>query len=160
MFRNGMISLINKPTRIAKSTATAIDHIFTNTFYNTSLKTGIITTDVTDHFPIYFANNKININLYSKETTFHKRIINTTNINIFKTQLSEIDCNDVISLKDPNVYPNVSYNVFLTKFSEVYNEIFPITEIKIKTKTLLSPWMTAGLIKSSTQKQKLYDNIR
>ena len=62
MFRNGMISLINKPTRVTKITATAIDHIFTNNFYNTSLQTGIITTDVSNHFPIYIANNKININ--------------------------------------------------------------------------------------------------
>ena len=30
-------------------------------------------------------------------------------------------------------------------------------EVKVKTKSLLSPWMTKGLIKSSKQKQKLYE---
>ena len=31
MFQFGMISTINKPTRVARHTATAIDHEFTNT---------------------------------------------------------------------------------------------------------------------------------
>ena len=43
-----MIPTINKPTRVTKKTATAIDHIIVeNTF-----KTAIIKTDVSNHFPI------------------------------------------------------------------------------------------------------------
>ena len=32
IYRNGMIPTINKPTRVTKTTATAVDHILTNSF--------------------------------------------------------------------------------------------------------------------------------
>ena len=47
-----MIPTINKPTRVTKKTATAIDHIITNSFVENTFKTAIIKTDVSDHFPI------------------------------------------------------------------------------------------------------------
>ena len=47
-----MISTINKPTRVTKKTATAIDHIITNSFVENIFKTAIIKSDVSDHFPI------------------------------------------------------------------------------------------------------------
>ena len=42
------------------------------------------------------------------------------------------------------------------KFSELYDAAFPETKIEIKTKNLLSPWLTKGLRKSSKRKKKLY----
>ena len=46
MFIHGIISLINKPTRFNKDITTAIDNIFTNKYFNTNLKTGVIKTEV------------------------------------------------------------------------------------------------------------------
>ena len=34
-----MIPTINKPTRVTRKTSTAIDHILTNSFINTTIKT-------------------------------------------------------------------------------------------------------------------------
>ena len=48
-----MKTIINKPTRVTNKTATAIDHILTNTYTETILKTAILKCDVSDHFPIY-----------------------------------------------------------------------------------------------------------
>ena len=45
------------------------------------------------------------------------------------------------------------------KFSELYDVAFPETKIEIKTKNLLSPWLTKGLRKSSKRKQKLYEKF-
>ena len=61
MFRFGMIPTINKPTRVTRHTATAIDHVFTNTIMdNIEIKTAIVKTDITDYFSIIFATkNKI-----------------------------------------------------------------------------------------------------
>ena len=50
MFRHGIISL----TIVTKHTATAIDNIFTNKYFNTYLKTVKIKTDASDHFPLFF----------------------------------------------------------------------------------------------------------
>ena len=57
IFRHGIISLIIKPTRVTKHTATAIDNIFTNKYFNTNLKTGII-------FPIFFTDSDTDISSY------------------------------------------------------------------------------------------------
>ena len=51
MFRFGMIPTINKPTRVTRCTATAIDHVFTNTIMdNIEIKTAIVKTDISDIF--------------------------------------------------------------------------------------------------------------
>ena len=49
-----MISNINKPTRVTRTTATAIDHIFTDSFIDKNFKTAIFKSDISDHFPICF----------------------------------------------------------------------------------------------------------
>ena len=61
MFRFGMIPTINKPARVTRHTATAIDHIFTNTIMdNIEIKTAIVKADISDYFSIIFATkNKI-----------------------------------------------------------------------------------------------------
>ena len=55
MFGHSMMPVINKRTRVTKNTATAIDHIFINSVTTTKFKTGIIKSDISDHFPIFFA---------------------------------------------------------------------------------------------------------
>ena len=47
MFCDSMVPpVINKPTRVIKNTATAIDHIFINSVTITKFKTGIIKSDI------------------------------------------------------------------------------------------------------------------
>ena len=60
-----MRSVINKPTRVTKNTATAIDHIFINSVTTTKFKTGIIKSDFSDHFPIFFVAD---YDIHIKET--------------------------------------------------------------------------------------------
>ena len=63
MFGHSMMPVINKPTRVTKDTATAIDHIFINSVTTAKFKTGIIKSDIPDHFPIIFvADYNIHIN--------------------------------------------------------------------------------------------------
>ena len=50
---SGYTPLISKPTRIAKSTATLIDNIFTNNLSKTEHLNGILLNDISDHFPIF-----------------------------------------------------------------------------------------------------------
>ena len=66
MFSHNVIPTINKPTRVTRNRATAMDHFITNTVVDTQLKTGIIQTDLADHFPIIFAL-KTNENMVEKE---------------------------------------------------------------------------------------------
>ena len=59
-FENGIFPVINRPTRVTWASATAIDHILTNTIMDQDLQNGIIKLDISDHFPIFtILNSKI-----------------------------------------------------------------------------------------------------
>ena len=53
---------------------------------------------------------------------------------------------------------NESYEKFLKKFSKIYNIVFPKMNIQMKTKNLLSFWITKGLTKFLIRKQKTKQN--
>lgn len=54
---NGFLQIITKPTRVSNGSATLIDHLYTNCIRN-RFHSGIITSRVSDHFPIFhFINN-------------------------------------------------------------------------------------------------------
>ena len=60
-----------------------------------------------------------------------------------------------INFKFLSTYVGVDLRIL----SVIYDHAFPVKEMKIKRKTLLNPWMSKGLQKSSKKKQKLYDKF-
>ena len=52
LYQNSMIPIINKPTRVTRKSASAIDHIITNCFAESNFKTAIFKSDISDQFPI------------------------------------------------------------------------------------------------------------
>ena len=152
MFSKGMLSVINKPTRISKNSVSCIDHIYTNSFINHEILAGIMKTDVSDHFPVFIIDKNIKTTNYPDKIEKEIRAINNINIMKFKNILNKMDWMVVLNTQDPNR----AYDVFLKQFLKIYNECFPSKIITIKRKSLLSPWITKGLVKSSKQKQKLY----
>ena len=59
-FENGIFPVINRPTRVTWASATAIDHILTNTIMDQDLQNGIIKLGISDHFLIFtILNSKI-----------------------------------------------------------------------------------------------------
>ena len=51
-------SLINKPTRITDTSATILDHVWTN-LYSENIKTGVLLHSISDHSPVlacYYTN--------------------------------------------------------------------------------------------------------
>ena len=61
--------LINKPTRVTRTNATAIDHILTNAFLNKQIETRIIKTEILDHFPIFLITDPIISSEIKKKNT-------------------------------------------------------------------------------------------
>ena len=77
MFRFGVIPTISKPAGVTRHTATAIDHVFTNSIIdNIEINTVIVKTDISDNFPIIFA-------------TKDKRDAEVTEQYIFKRNISD-----------------------------------------------------------------------
>ena len=53
VFQNGVFPLINKLTRVIKSSATIIDHVLTNTRIDSEVQRDILKTDISDHLAAF-----------------------------------------------------------------------------------------------------------
>ena len=118
-----MITTINKPIRVIRKIAIAMDHIFTyDDFSNLSVK--LLNDDETFYIQKRFATDKT---------------IAAFNISLHQNNWKEIlECKIV----------NEAYITFLDKFSQMYDNFFPIMKITLKSKVLKIP---------SKRKQQLYN---
>ena len=95
MFGHSMMPVINKPTRVTKNTTTAIDHIFINSVITTKFKTGIIKSDISDHFPIFFvADYSIHIK-ETKERFIFRRDLSDISVEKFKCKLRTVSWDSI-----------------------------------------------------------------
>ena len=84
MFSHSFFPCITKPTRVSKTSCTLIDNIFSNDFCETNTTvSGILYTDVSDHFPVYYINYSDSVNV--NEMSFKKRIYSNVNMERFAT---------------------------------------------------------------------------
>ena len=102
IFQYGSLPTINKPTRVTRNISTAIDIIITNTCINNNLETGIIKTDITDHFPIFLIDyqNNIRNNRLKNDEKIHVRHYSDINLKRLKQILSEHDWSFLCTSKD------------------------------------------------------------
>ena len=150
-FQNSLIPLINKSDRVTRTNATVIDNILTNAFLNKQIETGIIITEISDHFPIFLITDPITSSeIENKRTLLCKRTINTATKENFKEILARKTWDYIKEIGNPDE----AYCKFLYDFFSVYEEAFPEFEIRIKQKSLISLWITKGIMKSFKQKQK------
>ena len=119
---------------------------------NEKYLTGIVKTDISDHFPVFLVTDT-KVNKTEKSRFVFKREIIGDNIKIFKEKLQSVNWTSVLN----NIEPNSAFNDFLEIFLLHYNTIFPMRRIQIKTKNLENSWITRGIIKSSKKNQKLYE---
>jgi hypothetical protein len=144
---------INQPTHFTETNATLIDNIFTNNVID-DYTAGIITTDISDHLPIFYISHEIINSSAKAKTTVSKtvRIINDLTLDTFTCELSAHEWNPRSSDN-----PDVHYESFVDDFCKLYNKSFPPKVIKTKIHhNKLKPWLTANLIKSIQKKNKLY----
>ena len=116
IFQNGIFPLINRPTRVTKSSATIIDHVLTNTIIDSEVQIGIIKTDISNHFAV-FVLIKTSLVQPNIKKTFIERDINENSIKYFKSILNSVDWNLITQTSTPDS----SYNVFLDKFIKLYH---------------------------------------
>ena len=150
LLQHNLVPTINKPTRITTNTITLIDNIITNDIINNL--TGVIKSDVSDHFPNFLICQK-NLETFKNETIISKRFIDKKSIKKFCDSLKTMNWELVTETN----HAEHSYHVFKEIFTRCYDKNFPKKEVTVKPKTLNFPWITEGLKKSSKRKQKLYD---
>ena len=136
MYQRNLIPTINKPTRVGKNSAMAIDHIVTDYVLTCDFKTAFSKTDLTDHFPIVIAlKNHGPSQQHSKTKHKYKRSYNEENIKAFNQRLLSVNWDEVKNCDDPNeAYKPISV---LSCFSNIlerimYNRLYQyLTENKI-----------------------------
>ncbi|XP_072041239.1 uncharacterized protein [Amphiura filiformis] len=144
---------ITKPTRITRKSATLIDNFFTNNYANQT--SGIILTDISDHLPIFVSTN---LSVYGKDTNdvvIEIRDMSVQNIDTLKDNLRKVDWANVCENHDANT----SYNKFIDKFKEVFDECIPkkvVKKSRTKNRMPRAPWITYSLLKCIRRKNKLF----
>ena len=157
---NGLLPTITYPTRLGHTSASLIDNIFTNISYNKDTSSsGILISDISDHFPFFFTFS----------SSFHKRLssesvkcrkFDNASINHLYIELESINLYNFLN-KDPYCDPNVNYEIFESKITELINKHIPQRKLKYnKYKYKKSNWITTGILKSIKYRDKLYKSMK
>lgn len=148
----GLVPYVHSPTRVTHETNSCIDHIFikkkikTN---NLNCKSFVITSAVTDHYPVMLNVSLCN-SINPKEKREHRKIVKTDYVKL--TQLmEEQDWNSVLECNDAELATNLFVNIFL----DMMEKSRIIKTIKIKKFNKLKPWITDGIITSIKHRDKM-----
>ena len=141
--------IINKPTRITSSTATLIDHIYTNHFSNQD-KSGIIIFDISDHLPIYCI-----INITKQKKSMQRPKIRKIHVNKTKLYLSELysELTKLESVMTTDI--NNQTNNLIQIIQMCSEKYFPLVAVSRK-KIRKTPWMTPDLLHDIEEQNRLY----
>ena len=159
---NGVYSLINKPTRLSRSSSSTIDHILTNDTSNVILPC-IILHDLTDHFPIAcIIENRSFTKVKNKKANSLSKCI-YKDFFYFDTDLFLNDLhfsllpllNNQSCLSAVNV--DHKFNIFIETFNKCVNKHVPLkTASRKKIRLMRKPWITKEIFTSIRHKQKMY----
>ena len=142
---------VTLPTRVTDSTATLIDHMFSNVSADKSLA-GTLTTNITDHYSNFLFTETSPTKTSKPNYISYRKITDQALLN-FNTSLESETWEKVYNCNNPNL----SYQNFISIFTSHFNTNLPIKTVRFnRFKHKLEPWITKGLLKSSKTKQKLY----
>ena len=152
IYAEGCSNLINKPTRITESTATLLDHLYSNMTNNISNR-GVLTCDISDHLPTFCCLRKKTIKKQDKKLARDMKNFNKTNfLNDINVLVSTIN-----NVQDDELDPEKVIDKFLDGFAEIVNLHAPLRpqtrkETRLKTK----PWITKSILKSIQKKNAMF----
>ena len=150
MYSGGFILLITRPTRVTCTSATLIDNIYSNQILDRDHSlSGIMLTDITDHYPIFHIPN--NVHAQDAEYSFTRRNYTTRNKDNFISQLSNIDWADVLQTDSTQR----AFSLFHNKLRNLHDNCFPLKHISKKYNTR-KPWLSDTLRDAIKKKNKLY----
>ena len=112
-----------------------IDNIFTNDVTNCAVS-GLLFTDISDHLPIFSISNECQTSLHKTQwLTFRNKKAN--NVSKFKDELQTVNWSEVRESSDPSS----AYDIFVSKYTDIHNNCFPLKKVKIKNNGLTKPWI-------------------
>ena len=149
MLSYNLLPLVTLPTRITPTSETIIDHVFSNFTDKLQHKSGIITTDFTDHMANFlFIIKPEPPNLKNRPLI---RVYSQKNFQKFYMNLEEVNWESVYNESDVSI----AYDKFYAIYYNVFNKSFPLIRASKKWMKNKS-WVTPALYVSLQTKAKLY----
>ena len=147
MFNHCFYSLINKPTRITSSSATILDHVWTN-IYSRVIKAKILLYLISDHLPLFTC-----FEAYQHKSIHNSKItiFNSENINNFHNTLDFTFDIDIV-LRELDL--NLAYELFMNHYYKVFDPCFPLPSPRPKTHS--KGWFDKDLQILMYDKEKLF----
>ena len=151
-------NVIKTPTRITKTSATCIDHFYTN-HKESIIRKFILIDNTSDHLPLLgIINCKHKIN---QTKPIYKRI--SSNLNLIKLrENTETKMKHLFNqyLQNPTQCIHYEFQLLTENLQEIINESIPLVKLSNKkTRLKQKPWLTKGLLKSSKVKNKMYKKL-
>ena len=135
MYADFYLPLINKPTRISNHSMTLIDNIFFNGSSAVDSFSGILFTDISDHFPIFCISKTLK-KTNDTEEYFYKRCYSSDNMSKFRDNLRNLDW----TLLNNDFDPQNAFTHFHSTICTLHNKYFPLKRFK-KGYSNRKPWL-------------------
>ena len=147
---HNLYSLINIPTRITDSSATCIDHIYTNQKQKI-IDFGIENCSISDHNFVFCSKISDNIKQKFKGHKYISyRSMKNFNITDFQSDLHNTPFDNVYSTTDPDIALEIWYNLFIS----IVDKHAPLKKRRIKHKEL-PHWQNQEIINEMKRRDYL-----
>ena len=148
MYSSGMFPLILRPTRIGSTSATLIDHIWSNNI-NKFTSSGVVLSTITDHYPIFMqmaVGGRID-----RDDAYTKIIRRENNYNELVSRFNTVDWSFVREADGVNN----AYNGFADRIECIFSEVCPLKEVRVKKLDLEKPYITRNIKNMIKEKHRL-----
>ena len=114
----------------------------------------MIISDISDHLPIF--SIVFGDYLRKDSNSFTIRDTSEKRVNEFRHKLENTNWDFSDQANNAND-PNTAYNIFIDKYTGLFDACFPFKTIKGKAlNSFRKPWLTKSLLRSINKKNKLY----
>ena len=127
-----------------------IDQIWSNFLEGCNHRTGIVTWELTDHFPMFYVFNIAS--LYTCKAIKY-RLVNENNVNAMINIVENSNLDYIFHISDPNE----AFDEFYSQLKSNYDSFCPVIGKKIKQNSVNAPWVTPKLKKCIKKKFLLYN---
>ena len=154
---NSFIHLILQPTRITSHPNTLIDNVFSNVI-DPDIISGNLTATISDHLPQFAIIPNMFGNILGNKSNIYERDWSKFDQENFILDYFSVDWEDLLKIDDLNA--GNSTKIYLDKINMLLDTYAPLKRInKYKLKFKSKPWITLGLQKSISVKNKLLTNF-
>ena len=146
-----------QPTRITSNSNTLIDNIFSNNI-NPDIISGNLAVTISDHLPQFAIVPNMFGNITGNKSEMYERDWSKFDRENFILDYFSVEWEDLLKIDELNA--DNSTKMYLDKINMLLDTYAPLKRInKYKLKFKSKPWITLGLQKSISVKNKLLTNF-